>query len=329
MYAGLLRIRYVKQHDDNGQVIGERKMKLFIIGNGFDRGHGLPTGYWDFRTYLENLYPEFLYAFEQHYEIYPRTDDAAKKKLLWNELETNLANIDEDVIIENAVSIDMNLESGDVGIEDTLYDYFTEEYKYIEQLAKYLKQWVRTIRIKGIQQKTDFINNANDAIYITFNYTAVLETIYGIDEKKIIHIHGSLRQQDDEPVLGHGNIDRIDKIQEKLQEAEREYDEKEMSICRVVKDYYHQTFKDINKYMYKLLDLINQDINEIIVIGHSVAGVDIPYYRYINMFIKKKAFWRVYYYSESEKNLIKGRLKDCGINTKRLDLVPAIKFFNM
>ena len=52
-------------------------MKLFVIGNGFDRGHGLPTGYWDFRTYLENLYPEFLYAFEQHYYIYPKSDDEA------------------------------------------------------------------------------------------------------------------------------------------------------------------------------------------------------------------------------------------------------------
>lgn len=28
--------------------------------------------------------------------------EKAKKELLWNELETNLANIDEDVIIENA-----------------------------------------------------------------------------------------------------------------------------------------------------------------------------------------------------------------------------------
>lgn len=46
-------------------------MKLFIIGNGFDIGHGLPTHYWDFRTYLENRDPSFLTAFEEHYDIYP------------------------------------------------------------------------------------------------------------------------------------------------------------------------------------------------------------------------------------------------------------------
>ena len=45
----------------------------------------------------------------------------------------NLANIDEDVIIDDALQMDIALESGDVGIEDTLCKYFTEEYKYIER----------------------------------------------------------------------------------------------------------------------------------------------------------------------------------------------------
>lgn len=102
-------------------------MKLYIIGNGFDLAHGLPTAYWNFREYLEKVDCGFLSAFEEHYFIYPNMSEKAKKDLLWNELETNLANIDEDVIIEDATSIEMNLESGEVGIEDTLYDYFSEE----------------------------------------------------------------------------------------------------------------------------------------------------------------------------------------------------------
>lgn len=32
--------------------------KLFIIGNGFDISHGLPTRYCDFQTYLKKEYPE-------------------------------------------------------------------------------------------------------------------------------------------------------------------------------------------------------------------------------------------------------------------------------
>jgi len=44
----------------------KEKMKLYIIGNGFDREHGLATTYWDFRGYLESCYPDFLSEFEEH-----------------------------------------------------------------------------------------------------------------------------------------------------------------------------------------------------------------------------------------------------------------------
>ena len=215
-----------------------------------------------------------MYAFESHYYIYPANYEEAQKNLLWNELEKNLANIDEDVIIDDALQMDIALESGDVGIEDTLYEYFTEEYKYIERLAKYLKQWVRTIRIRDVKPKTSLINNFQEALYITFNYTAVLERVYGISEGRIIHIHGSLRDHECDPVLGHGNIERIEQIDERLEEAGRMYDEKEISICKVIRDYYESTYKDVNRYVYKLSRVSNKNIDEIYVIGHSVAEVD-------------------------------------------------------
>lgn len=304
-------------------------MKLFVIGNGFDKGHGLPTSYWDFRTYLENLYPGFLYAFEEHYYIYPKMDDASKRKLLWNELETNLANIDEDVIIEQAVSIDMDLESGDVGIEDTLYQYFSEEYEYIHKLAKYLKKWVRTIRIRDLERKSSMINEANDALYVNFNYTAVLETIYKITEDKIIHIHGSLRERYGEPVLGHGNKTRIEKIQEKREASERLFDEKESSICKAVKDYYLRTYKDINKYMHRLLLLKGKEVDQIIVVGHSLAGVDIPYFQNIDIFTSRKASWKVYYFNECERKRMQDSLIFCGVDQARIDMAQSDEFYDL
>lgn len=33
---------------------------LFILGNGFDIAHGIPTKYSDFRTFIVDLYPEAL-----------------------------------------------------------------------------------------------------------------------------------------------------------------------------------------------------------------------------------------------------------------------------
>ena len=301
-------------------------MKLFIIGNGFDLGHGLPTHYWDFRTYLEKRYPDFLAAFEEHYNVYPNMSDDEKADLLWNELESNLANIDEDEIIDSGVSIEMDLESGDVGIEDTLYAYFTDEYRYIRSLAKYLKQWVRTIRIRDTKKRTSFITN--DALYITFNYTAVLENVYGISPSKITHIHGSLREYDIDPVLGHGNLDRINNIIEKRKEAESLFDEKWTSICRVVEDYYKTTLKDVSRYALRLPQISNVEIDEICVIGHSLAGIDMQYFKQIDTETKNNAVWRVYYHRPSEKDRLRNNLICAGVDQNRIVTAPSSEFYD-
>ncbi|AZK47502.1 bacteriophage abortive infection AbiH family protein [Paenibacillus lentus] len=304
-------------------------MQLFVIGNGFDREHELATNYWNFRAYLKKVDPSFLHCFEEHYDIYPKRDEETKKKMLWNDLEANLANIDEDDIVEQAVSIDMGLESGDIGIEDTLHQYFLDEYKYIDQLAIHLKRWVRSIRIRDVQPRTTLINNFNDAIYITFNYTAVLETVYKVSENNIIHIHGSLRRRDDDPALGHGNIKRIENIQEKRKKAEKIFDEKEISICRVVEQYYKQTYKNVNKFTYKLQSLNDKDIDEIIILGHSLAGVDIPYFEYIDILTKQKCNWTVYYYCENEQHRMFNSLIKCGVDAEKIEMVPSSKFYDL
>ena len=54
---------------------------LFVIGNGFDRAHGLKTSYWDFRKYLEKYAEDFLVQMENLYSIAPfeRLDKRFKK----------------------------------------------------------------------------------------------------------------------------------------------------------------------------------------------------------------------------------------------------------
>lgn len=173
------------------------------------------------------------------------------------------------------------------------------------------------------------IDEVYDALYINFNYTAVLETVYKISEEKIIHIHGSLRERYGEPVLGHGNITRIEKIQEKREVAERLFDEKKISICNAVKDYYLRTYKDIHKYMHRLLLLTEKEVDEIITIGHSLAGVDIPYFRNIDMFTSRKANWKVYYYKDCERERMNGNLISCGIDMSRIDMVQSDEFYDL
>lgn len=305
-------------------------MKLFIIGNGFDRAHGLPTGYWDFREYLNRYHSNFLYDFETHYFIYPGDTDEHKKSLLWSDFETNLANIDEDIIIENAVSIDMGLEdASEVGIEDTLREYFDEEYQYIHYLSIYLKRWVNAIKVKKARPKTKKICSRDENFYITFNYTSTLEKIYGIDTNQILHIHGSLFNYTDDPIIGHGNIKRLENIQNAIYEAEIEFDEKQLSICRVIQEYYQTTFKNIKRYMYKLSILEEKKIDEIFIVGHSLKGVDLPYFFEIDQKTGNSAVWNLIYHEEEEKEPMRLALISQGIDNGRIKIYHTSEFYDI
>ncbi|QIZ08451.1 hypothetical protein HFZ78_18480 [Priestia megaterium] len=304
-------------------------MKLFVIGNGFDIGHNLPTAYWDFRNFLERTQPVFLQQFEEKYNIYPNMNDDQIKDLLWNTFESNLASIDEDSIIDMGVSIDMDLESGDMGIEDTLYQYFSEEYDYINKLSVYLKRWIRTIKIRDTLPRTSLIKQTSGDVFLSFNYTVVLETVYKINEGNVIHIHGSLREYTDDPIIGHGNKNRIDSIQEKISKAEILFDEKWSSICRSVKDYYLGTFKDIDKYSYKLSKLGDANIDEVIVVGHSLDGVDMPYFEKVDILTGGDKKWTVYYYREDEKDAKRDNLLKTGIDRSRIELRSSTEFYDL
>ena len=113
------------------------------------------------------------------------------------------------------------------------------------------------------------------------NYTAVLERVYGISEGRIIHIHGSLRDHECDPVLGHGNIERIEQI------------------------------------------------DELDVIGHSVAEVDLPYFRYIENCTHRQSNWIVYFFNKEEKDRIYKNLMDSGIQISRIQMKEASEFYNL
>ena len=102
----------------------------------------------------EVITPEMNYS-TTHLET--NVDQQQKKRITGTIVDTDGYAIIGANIIEIGTSIELDLESGDVGIEDTLYSYFTDEYQYIEKLAGYLKQWVRSIKIRDCLPRTSLI----------------------------------------------------------------------------------------------------------------------------------------------------------------------------
>lgn len=85
-------------------------MRLYVIGNGFDLFHRLPTSYEDFRKYLKSndeeiyayvmeAYNTLAHPFNSHVFI-GGLENYDSNLLIWNDFERALGNWDENVLWE-------------------------------------------------------------------------------------------------------------------------------------------------------------------------------------------------------------------------------------
>lgn len=306
-------------------------MKLFVIGNGFDLAHGLKTKYEDFREYLEEYGEKFLYDLEGMYGFCRESNRECIKKCLWEKFEKNLSYINDAEIIDFATGIEMLLEGGDIGIEDTLNAYWEEQYGFIKNLNCYIKSWIEKIDL-NINRKSKIISEELNDLFLTFNYTLVLENVYGIDNNSILHIHGSVDGKHDyEPVIGHGEYSKIYEMKQRAYDASEKFLEKETSIYNAIASYYERTLKDVqhfikinNNFFIRL-----EDITEIFIVGHSLGEVDMPYFQKIKDNVNDGIKWNVTYYEESDIDKHKNSILSLGVKEENICMLHTDEFFKL
>lgn len=316
---------------------------LYIIGNGFDKAHGLKTSYWDFRTYLESTHWEFLQAFEKLYGFEPLDDldpyvpEGAKLRWekmlqgeLWSRLEDNMGhpNIAQMENFSDCIVDDLDLDSGNVGIRDTLDEYWRREYGFIKKLQGYIKEWIESLDTTKIKPRKKVLIKSTD-YFFSFNYTDTLESVYKITD--VFHVHGGIDSIcDREPIMGHCNREQIKEYREKAVEADNLWDEGAASIDDAIADYLEGTYKDTAQiiwfcdYFWHRLS----DINHVTIIGWSAGSVDMPYLEKIVACIPKHTKWTVYFYNPNEKGALEKALKLCGVNTKDIELLQSDTYWD-
>lgn len=310
-------------------------MKLYIIGNGFDKAHNLKTSYWDFRCYLEKNAETFLIEFEKLYGHYPYDPDEVhipidKKEsvmeqrkdilynTLWRSFELSLGEPVEsefDTICDTAIDQMEELESGPIGIEDTLNAFFEGQFGFVMDLQDHLFKWAKQVELKGATVKKDGIKKNAD-LFLTFNYTATLEYVYGIDSSNICHIHGGVPPYcNNNPIIGHGNTDSIQQWNRLKSENDSVFDEGGASKCAAIANFYKRTLKDTEMILAGNHDFFNRmnGVDEVIVIGHSMGEVDLPYFRKVVDVSGNSIPWTVLYYSNSEKSSLENTVKGLGV----------------
>lgn len=271
--------------------------KLYIIGNGFDLWHNLPTRYSDFYRYSKS----FLDDIERYY-----TFDTGDQP--WHNFEDSLGLFEPSSFYDEYNMTDPRSESfkpSDMyGVEDDINE---NADRMIQSIREQFNEWIIGIDIKSASKK---LNLPIDARYVNFNYTSTLQCIYDIDDKNILHIHGNANKNDD-LIFGH------DATMEEIPEVDESGDSNRTIFTdaqNAAKYPFYALKKPIDEVLTTHAEFFSAltDLDEINVIGHSLNHIDLPYFKKIAS-AARKAKWNIVIYSEQEKAHYHHALAECEI----------------
>lgn len=247
---------------------------LYIIGNGFDRHHDIPSDYRDFGRYLAAVNRDTYREVEAYFNV----DDE-----FWWQFEQQLANFDTDAAIDYASQFLMSYGANDWS-DSGHHDYQYELERVVEAISKTLQerfaQWVRQLPIPSLSSGyTGLLPLDPNAFYLSFNYTQTLQRTYGIPDGQILHIHGNASDPSDRLILGHGwERPASESLNHGVDMSEA--DIRVIEGNEIVDGYFSATFKPTaqiiadNQTFFSNLNAIRL----IYVMGHSLSEVDAPYF---------------------------------------------------
>ena len=306
------------------QIVRGMVMKLVISGNGFDLHHKFKTSYADYRDFLLKQEPQSFKDFEEF--VFFSLSDSNK----WSDLESSLT-IDCEKFVRNSTNNDGDLTWCDLDID------IQQQTKFIYDFTgKFFLEWLSQIDYSLAQNKLNNIDYKD--LFVTFNYTDTLRTVYNIPSENIYHIHGAIDDIKTENIqswfipnfntieeaeiieqfqadefnsaivreqIQFGSIHNNPELIEKQLTTSFEHDNFysasiEPAIKRVV-DFCEAGAKNIEKNYVPLDKFIrNKQIEEVVIMGHSMLGIDKAYYSDIIVPLLNNCRWSFYYHSEDD-----------------------------
>ena len=272
---------------------------LYIIGNGFDRAHGMPTGYGDFRRWLlQNNRFDFIHELQSAYPARIKDD-----YLLWSQFEKALGEYDLETVINwSWENLYLTVDS----LGDQLFNNSFIDTQLPDIIDEAFTKWVRSIKLPTVKAY-DCIGQ--EALYLTFNYTDTLEGLYQVPEQQVLHIHGRA-SRGEKLIVGHNReINPSDYWDDNLDMRENNERMQRLTdmnnLCKPV-------FKLLERNEYFFEGLGN--VKDIQIIGHSCEEVDYPYFRKVKESVNTNALWHFNPYSDDDKVREKKLIEEIGID---------------
>lgn len=279
----------------DGAKPGGNERVLYAIGNGFDIMHRVKSSYADFgKTLGKNSNLRF------YLENYLDVDD------LWGDFEGALAKIRVDATCSDYI-LDMWLDNMGAYDEDAgAAEFFAAAEmaaapitELNHELKKRFGAWIRSLAVNTDDRPLSDLINPN-ALFLTFNYTEFVETMYGVDEEKVCYIHGCRRKKKgfprEELILGHMPGASDDQYVYKTnfsgisrKHSQMVYDAQQTAL-RFVGEADDDLTKDCSEIIKKHKEFFDKtiDADHVITIGHSLYPVDWEYFAEVLNTVKDK-----------------------------------------
>jgi Bacteriophage abortive infection AbiH len=287
--------------------------KLFIIGNGFDIYHGIPSRYSDFQSYVEDKDKDLCEKLEKYFDY----------ESLWANFEQSLGEFDAEYLIDDA-SVFLVSYGADDWSDAYHHDFQYEINEIVTAFSTTLKlrftEWVLQLEIPSasdiVGKRLNYID-AN-ATFLTFNYTKTLQVAYLAPENNVLHIHNKAESEKSNLVLGHAwkPVNRNSKMR---QEDRENQDVRRAEGDAIIDEYFKTTYKateeviKANRAFFSTL----HSIEEIYVLGHSMSSVDIAYFQeLVKSTNSKHTKWHISYFGDAELKKHSETMNNLGINVR-------------
>lgn len=290
--------------------------KLFIIGNGFDIYHGIPSRFSDFEKHLR-VADHSLYSLIE--QFLPVGEE-------WRDLEEALAGIDIDGIVDYASQF-----LASYGAEDWSdaghHDYQYEVDRIVDGLSATLKQsfteWVLQLPIPSRDAIDAPLNIDPTSLFLTFNYTDTLSAVYGVPDSNVLFIHGKAEKGSNDLVLGHAwNPTEVPSLNDVPNPESM--DTRVMEGNESLNDYFGKTFKDAKGIIECNISFFKglRDISTVYVLGHSISPVDIEYFKAINNNLDTdNVKWIISYHTDADLERHRNAMNHLGVKEKMISII--------
>lgn len=238
--------------------------RLYIIGNGFDLHHGIPSSYREFARYLGNTDPTIYTLVDEYFSI----DDA-----FWADFEMRLADFDADYAVDYASQF-----LDDEGHGDFQYEMEKIGTGLSSGLRKRFAEWIRGLQIPSPSEIDRPLVIDPSATFLSFNYTTTLERAYLVPASNILHIHGYAGDPTDSLILGHG-WERRPEDSLNFDPVGPDDDWRVRDGIEYLDDYFAATFKPTAKLIERnalFFDRLST-VDDVMIMGHGFANVDEAY----------------------------------------------------